>query len=113
MSSPAGRTGMRCVDKNQCFEGKFWPSYVVNPSRNDHRLHVECGRTQYSWTQPRDGLSAQVREVLAEPAIIERLGAAGMLARSSTPAAFAAEIAEHRTRWAALAREFGVGPPRG
>ena len=36
---------MRCVDKNQCFEGKFWPSYVVNPSRNDHRLHVECGRT--------------------------------------------------------------------
>jgi tripartite-type tricarboxylate transporter receptor subunit TctC len=50
--------------------------------------------------------------VLAEPAVAERFGAAGMLARGSTPAAFAAEIAEHRTRWTALAREFGVGPPR-
>jgi tripartite-type tricarboxylate transporter receptor subunit TctC len=60
----------------------------------------------------RDGLSAHLREVLAEPTIIERFGTAGMLARGSTPAAFAAEIAEHRTRWAALAREFGVGPPR-
>ena len=60
----------------------------------------------------RDVLSAQAREVLAEPAIVERFGAAGMLARGSTPAAFAAEIAEHRTRWTALAREFGVGPPR-
>lgn len=60
----------------------------------------------------RDALSARAREVLAEPAIVERFGAAGMLARGSTPAAFAAEIAEHRTRWTALAREFGVGPPR-
>jgi tripartite-type tricarboxylate transporter receptor subunit TctC len=61
----------------------------------------------------RDALSAQAREALAEPAVAERFGAAGMLARGSTPAAFAAEIAEHRARWAALAREFGVGPPRG
>jgi tripartite-type tricarboxylate transporter receptor subunit TctC len=60
----------------------------------------------------RDVLSAQACEVLAEPAVAERFGAAGMLARGSTPAAFAAEIAEHRTRWTALAREFGVGPPR-
>ncbi len=60
----------------------------------------------------REGLSAQAREVLAEQTIIERFGAAGMLARGSTPAAFAAEIAEHRKRWAALAREFGVGPAR-
>jgi tripartite-type tricarboxylate transporter receptor subunit TctC len=61
----------------------------------------------------RDALSAQAREVLAEPAVAERFAAAGMLARGSAPAAFAAEIAEHRARWAALAREFGVGPPRG
>ena len=60
----------------------------------------------------RDVLSAQAREVLAEPAVAERFAAAGMLGRGSTPAAFAAEIAEHRTRWTALAREFGVGPPR-
>ena len=60
----------------------------------------------------RDALSAQAREVLAEPAVKERFAAAGMLARGSAPAAFAAEIAEHRARWAALAREFGVGPPR-
>jgi tripartite-type tricarboxylate transporter receptor subunit TctC len=60
----------------------------------------------------RDALSAQAREVLAEPAVAERFAAAGMLARGSAPAAFAAEIAEHRARWAALAREFGVGPPR-
>ena len=61
----------------------------------------------------RDELSAQAREVLAEPTVAERFAAAGMLARGSAPAAFTAEIAEHRARWAALAREFGVGPPRG
>lgn len=61
----------------------------------------------------RDALSEQAREVLAEPAVAGRFAAAGMLARGSTPAAFAAEIAEHRARWAALAREFGVGPPPG
>ena len=61
----------------------------------------------------RDGLSAQVREVLAEPTTVERFAAAGMLARGSTPAAFAAELVEHRTRWTALAREFGIAPSRG
>ena len=43
---------MRCVGKNQCFEGKYCPSYVVIPSRNDHPLHAECGRTQNSIAKP-------------------------------------------------------------
>ena len=59
----------------------------------------------------RDELSAQVREVLAEPAMAERLRAAAMVPRGSTPAQYGAELAEHRARWAALAREFGAKPP--
>jgi hypothetical protein len=34
-----------------------------------------------------------------------------MTPRGSTPAEFARELAEHRARWAALAREFGAKPP--
>jgi tripartite-type tricarboxylate transporter receptor subunit TctC len=59
----------------------------------------------------REELSAQVREILSDPAVAERFRAAGMAPRGSTPAAFARELAEHRARWAALAREFGAKPP--
>ncbi len=40
------------MGKNQCFEEEFWTSYVVTPSRNDHPLHAECGRTQNSIAKP-------------------------------------------------------------
>jgi tripartite-type tricarboxylate transporter receptor subunit TctC len=59
----------------------------------------------------RDELSAQVRAVLAEPATAERFRAAGMAARGSKPAEYAAELAASHARWAALAREFGARPP--
>jgi hypothetical protein len=34
-----------------------------------------------------------------------------MAARGSTSGEFARFLAEHRARWAALAREFGAKPP--
>lgn len=59
----------------------------------------------------RDELSGQTRAILAEPATAERFRVAGMVARGSTPAEYAAELAASRARWAALAREFGTRPP--
>ena len=59
----------------------------------------------------RDELSAQVRAAVAEPATAERFRAAGMAPRGSTPAEYAAELAESRARWAILAREFGARSP--
>ena len=61
----------------------------------------------------REAWSAVAREVLAEPAVAERLRAAGMAARGSTPAEFGRFLDEHRARGAALAREFGARPPGG
>jgi hypothetical protein len=77
---------MRYVDKNQCFEREFWLSYVVNPNRNDHWLHAECGRTKFRSALPvspvdPDALSpaelkALVAELLAKLAELERTVAA-------------------------------------
>jgi tripartite-type tricarboxylate transporter receptor subunit TctC len=58
----------------------------------------------------REGLSSDARAVLANREMIDRYAAVGLQARGSTPAAFAAELAEQRARWAALAREFGGMP---
>jgi tripartite-type tricarboxylate transporter receptor subunit TctC len=59
----------------------------------------------------REEWSAAVRAAMAEPSVVERLRAAGMAARGSTGGEFARFLAEHRARWAALAREFGARPP--
>lgn len=59
----------------------------------------------------REDWAAAIRAVLDAPAVAERLNAAGMAARGSTPAEFAQFLAEHRSRWSALAREFGARPP--
>ena len=57
-------------------------------------------------------LAVQAQETLADPGVGEHLRAAGMEPRgASTPAAFAAELAAFRARWAVLAREFGARPP--
>jgi tripartite-type tricarboxylate transporter receptor subunit TctC len=61
----------------------------------------------------REDLAVQAREALAEPAAAERFRAAGMAPRGSTPAEFARFLGEHRARWSALAREFGVRPSGG
>jgi tripartite-type tricarboxylate transporter receptor subunit TctC len=57
---------------------------------------------------PRRGDS---RADLGDPVVAERFHAAGMAPRGSTPAEFARELAQHRARWTALAREFGAKPP--
>jgi tripartite-type tricarboxylate transporter receptor subunit TctC len=60
----------------------------------------------------RTELAFQAQQALSDPGVAERLRAAGMEPReASTPAAFAAELAAYRTRWAVLAREFGAKPP--
>lgn len=58
-------------------------------------------------------LADQARETMMEPATAERIRGAGMEPRGAAadPAAFAAELAAQRSRWAALAQEFGVRPP--
>ena len=58
----------------------------------------------------REAFSADARAVLAEPALVERYAASGLLARGSTPRGFEEALEEHRGRWAALAREFGAAP---
>ncbi len=59
----------------------------------------------------RTELAEQAWATLTEPATAGRLLAAGMEVRGvSSPMEFTAEIAAHRTRWAALAREFGLRP---
>ncbi len=58
----------------------------------------------------REAFSADARAVLAEPALVERYAASGLLARGSTPRGFEEALEEHRGRWAALAREFGAVP---
>ena len=45
-----------------------------------------------------------------DPAIVQRLSSLGMSARASTPAEYAATLAEQRAHWTALARAHGVRP---
>lgn len=59
----------------------------------------------------REVLSEQVREVLIEPTSIARLRQASLIARGSTPAQYASELAAFQGRWSALVREFGAKPP--
>ncbi|MBV1800414.1 tripartite tricarboxylate transporter substrate binding protein [Siccirubricoccus sp. G192] len=57
-------------------------------------------------------IAAEAAAAVAEPALAERLRAAGLLVRAGgTPERFAATLAEQREHWAALAREFGANPP--
>lgn len=58
----------------------------------------------------REAFAAEAREVLSDPVLGGRFAASGLRSRGSTPAEFEAELAEHRARWAGLAREFGAMP---
>ncbi len=60
----------------------------------------------------RERIAADVRALASDPAISQGLGGLGMVARGSTPAEYAAILAEQRSRWAALAQTFGVRPKR-
>jgi hypothetical protein len=45
--------------------------------------------------------------IAAEPAVVTRLGATGQIVRGSTPAEFAAEIDDQRSRIAAIVKSVG------
>jgi tripartite-type tricarboxylate transporter receptor subunit TctC len=60
----------------------------------------------------RDRLSADIRAVAAEPAIVDRLAAIGQIARGGTPAEFADAIEEQRQRMAAITKALGATPTR-
>jgi tripartite-type tricarboxylate transporter receptor subunit TctC len=60
----------------------------------------------------RDRVAADIRAVAAEPAIVNRLAAIGMIVRGSTPAAFAAAIEEQRAKMASIAKSLGAVPAR-
>jgi tripartite-type tricarboxylate transporter receptor subunit TctC len=55
-------------------------------------------------------IASDVAAAADEPAIRNRLEAAGMLAKTSTPDEYVATLAEQRARWTALAQTYGVRP---
>jgi tripartite-type tricarboxylate transporter receptor subunit TctC len=78
-------------------------------------LAAETSIGLYGWRgmpEPaRAEFAAQARAVMAERGIVERVRAAGLEPRDAgSPQAFAAELAEQRARYTALAREFGARP---
>jgi tripartite-type tricarboxylate transporter receptor subunit TctC len=58
----------------------------------------------------REHIAADVRAAASDPAIIQRLGALGMIVRAGTPNEYAATLAEQRTHWTALAHAHGLQP---
>jgi tripartite-type tricarboxylate transporter receptor subunit TctC len=46
----------------------------------------------------RERIASEIRAIAADPAVATRLGAAGQIVRGSTPAEFAAEIDDQRSR---------------
>jgi tripartite-type tricarboxylate transporter receptor subunit TctC len=58
----------------------------------------------------RERIAADVRLLASDPAIKQRVSDLGMVARGSTPAEYAAKLAEQSAKWAAFARMFGVRP---
>jgi tripartite-type tricarboxylate transporter receptor subunit TctC len=60
----------------------------------------------------RERISADIREVAADPTLGDRLNALGQVARGSTPAEFAAAIDEQRAKMAAIAQSVGIRPTR-
>jgi len=58
----------------------------------------------------RDRIAADVKEVLAEPAVASRFSATGQLVSPGTAAEFAASIKDQQVKLAAIAKELGVKP---
>jgi tripartite-type tricarboxylate transporter receptor subunit TctC len=56
----------------------------------------------------RNRIAGDLRAVLGEPAVAERLTATGQLVSPGTSAEFAASMEEQRTKLAAIARELGL-----
>src|SRR5262245_58627464 len=58
----------------------------------------------------RDRIAADVRAVMENPAVRDRLPSLGIVARASTPAEFATAIEEQRAKLAAIATAIGAKP---
>ena len=58
----------------------------------------------------RDRISADIREVASDPAIVNRLAAAGQIARGSTGVEFAAAIEAQRAQITAIVQSVGLKP---
>jgi tripartite-type tricarboxylate transporter receptor subunit TctC len=58
----------------------------------------------------RDRIAADVKEVMADPAIASRFNATGQLVSPGTAADFAASIKDQQMKLAAIAKELGVKP---
>jgi tripartite-type tricarboxylate transporter receptor subunit TctC len=58
----------------------------------------------------RERIAADVRAIVAEPTIKERLAKMGAVAVGGTPAGFAAAVEEQRTKIAAIAKAIGTKP---
>src|SRR5215510_8500500 len=56
----------------------------------------------------RERIADDVRALASNPAISQRLGGLGMVARGSTPTEYATTLAVQRSRWAALAQTFDI-----
>jgi tripartite-type tricarboxylate transporter receptor subunit TctC len=102
---------------------------VTTPERAaaapDLMTAIEAGRPELTVEAPlgffgsktmpielRERIADDVRALASDPAISQRLGGLGMVARGSTPAEYATTLAEQRSRWAALAQTFGIRPKR-
>jgi tripartite-type tricarboxylate transporter receptor subunit TctC len=58
----------------------------------------------------RERIAGDVRSLASDPTIRMRLNGLGMVARGSTPAEYGSTLAAQRSRWAALARTYGMRP---
>jgi tripartite-type tricarboxylate transporter receptor subunit TctC len=58
----------------------------------------------------RDRIAADIRAVVADPVLADRLALAGQVARGSTPAEFSAALAEERARMTSIAKIIGATP---
>jgi tripartite-type tricarboxylate transporter receptor subunit TctC len=58
----------------------------------------------------RERIASEVRAILAEPEVKERLTSLGLVARGTSAAKFAKILDEQRAKWAAIAREHDIKP---
>jgi tripartite-type tricarboxylate transporter receptor subunit TctC len=108
-------------------DGRIKLLAVMTPERNpaapDLMTAIEAGHPELTVEAPlglfgpkampmelRERIAADVRSIAKGPAIVQRLGDLGLVARASTPAEYAAKLAEQRAQWATLARAYGVRP---
>jgi len=60
----------------------------------------------------RERISADVRAVCTDPAVVTRLAAVGLIARTNTPAELSAIVERERAAVAAVARNADAGQKR-